>query len=276
MSPIKIIAPEGTWVNPKFPAPVAKCTTIAAECIGEAILHALSTAIPSSVAAAHGKMIQYFSSGFNPRTKRRWVDIDFFMTCEPSGGTEDYDGWDLGGPLFNLGGMRLPDVEIIETVKPVHMLQHEQEIDSAGVGKFRSGLGHVYRVQYLADSFDCAALVGAGMRDYVVPKGLFGGKSPKPNTAVMHQANGIMQKLDVGTFCNHYAGDVLECHFMGAGGFGHPIERDIEKVREDVRNELVSIEGARRDYAVVIEPITLEVNYKATEKLRKAQGKVYA
>jgi len=271
MVPIKIIAPEGRWVNPRFPAPVAKCTTIATECIGEAILLALSKAIRSSIAAPHGKMCQYFSSGFNPRTKRRWVDIDFFMTCAPSGGTEGYDGWDLGGPLFNLGGMRLPDVEIIELVKPVHILQHEQEPDSAGAGKFRSGLGHIYKVQYLVDSFDGAALVGAGMRDYVAPEGMFGGKKPKPNSVVMHRADGRIEKLDVGTFSNHYAGDIMECHFMAAGGFGDPFERDIEKVREDVSNEVVSIEGAKKDYGIIINPVTLQVDYKATEELRKAK-----
>lgn len=274
MVPIKVIAREGTWVNPTFPAPVAKCTTIAAECIGEAILIALSKAIPSFVAAAHGKICQYFSSGFNPRTKRRWVDLDFLMTPNPSGGTEGYDGWDLGGALCLLGGLRLPDVEIIELVKPVHILQHEQIPDSAGAGKFRSGMGHVYKVQYLVDSFDGAAMVGAGMRDYSVPSGLLGGKSPKPHTVAMHRVDGRIEKLDVGTFCNHYAGDTLESYIGAAGGFGDPFERDIEKVREDVSNELVSIDGAKKDYGVIINPATLEVNYKATEKLRKAHQTV--
>lgn len=268
MVPIKIIAPEGRCVNPTFPAPVAKCTTIATETIGEAILLALSKAIPESIAAPHGKMCQYFSSGFNPRTKRRWVDIDFFMTCAPSGGTEGYDGWDLGGPLFNLGGMRLPDLEIIELVKPVHVLQHEQVKDTAGAGKYRSGSGHVYRVQYLVDSFPGAALVGAGMRDYVAPEGLFGGKKPKPNSVVFHRANGTSEKIDVGTFYGHKAGDIMECHFMAAGGFGDPFDRDIEKVHEDVMNEVISIEAAEKEYGVVIDPSTIEVDYKATEKLR--------
>jgi N-methylhydantoinase B len=269
MVPVKIIAPEGRWVNPTFPAPVAKCTTIAAECVGEAILLALSEAIPSAIAAPHGKMTQYFSSGFNPRTKRTWVDIDFFMTCAASGGTEGYDGWDLGGPLFNLGGMRLPDVEIIELVKPVHILQHEQVPDSAGAGKFRSGLGHIYRVQYLDDTYDGAALVGAGMRDYVVSEGFFGGKKPKPISVVIHRANGQIEKVDTGSFCNLYKGDIMECYFMGAGGFGDPFERDIKKVQDDVINEVISVESAKKDYGVVVDPVTFEVDRKARDQLRR-------
>jgi len=268
--PIKIIAPYGTWLNPTFPAPVAKATTVATSCIGEALLLALSKAIPSSIATAHGKMSQYFCSGFNPRTKRKWADIDFLCCCQPSGGTEGYDGWDLGGPMFNLGSMRFPDIEITELVKPVHILQHEQEPDSAGAGKFRSGIGHAYRVQYLADTYPGSALVGDGMRAFSPPIGLFGGNSPKPNTVDVHRANGQTERIDVGTFCDMDASDIMEIHFMGAGGFGNPFERDIEKVREDVSNRVVSIEGARKDYGVVIDPITLEVDYKATEELRKA------
>ena len=56
---------------------------------------------------------------------------------------------------------------------------------------------------------------------------------------------------------------------MAAAGFGNPLERDIEEVREDVRNELISVEKAKKDYGVIIDPETLEVDFKATEELRK-------
>jgi len=269
--PIKIVAPEGRWVNPTFPAPVAKCTTQASECIGEAILMASSEAIPSSVAAAHGKLIQYISYGFNPRTKRMVVTADFLMSCAPSGGTEGYDGWDLGGPLMNLGSGQLPDIEIVELLGPLHILQHEQEMDSAGAGKFRSGLGHAYKIQFLADVAEDCCLVGSGMRDYVVPAGLFGGKSPKPNRVTIYRADSRVEKPDNNVVLGLCEGDVMESHLMGGGGFGDPYERDIEKVREDVINEVVSIEGARKDYGVVIDPVTMEIDYKSTEKLRKAR-----
>ncbi|MFC1861046.1 hydantoinase B/oxoprolinase family protein, partial [Chloroflexota bacterium] len=84
----------------------------------------------------------------------------------------------------------------------------------------------------------------------------------------MRRADGTIENLDVGTFCNHYSGDILECSIGAAGGFGNPFERDIEKVREDVSDVLVSIEGARKDYGVIIDASALEVDYKATEQLR--------
>ena len=65
----------------------------------------------------------------------------------------------------------------------------------------------------------------------------------------------------------------MEEHLMGAGGFGDPFERDGERVWQDVRNEVVSLEGAGRDYGVVIDPVTLEIDHEATNRLREAHRK---
>jgi N-methylhydantoinase B len=53
----------------------------------------------------------------------------------------------------------------------------------------------------------------------------------------------------------------------GGGGYGNPFERPIEKVVWDVKNGLVSIEGARADYGVVMNA-ALEVDHAATRELR--------
>lgn len=52
------------------------------------------------------------------------------------------------------------------------------------------------------------------------------------------------------------------------GGYGDPLERDIEAVRQDVFNEYVSFESAEKDYGVVIDPRTFEIDAEATKKLR--------
>ena len=60
----------------------------------------------------------------------------------------------------------------------------------------------------------------------------------------------------------------------GGGGWGDPLERDPERVKQDVRDEYVSPEGARRDYGVVIDgdvvrdPESLSIDRVATEQLR--------
>jgi N-methylhydantoinase B len=57
----------------------------------------------------------------------------------------------------------------------------------------------------------------------------------------------------------------------GGGGYGNPFERDVQKVVEDVRNGLVSLDGARLDYGVVItDRDSLTVDHAATAKLRAA------
>jgi len=64
-------------------------------------------------------------------------------------------------------------------------------------------------------------------------------------------------------------GDVCSNRTNGGGGFGDPLERDPVKVREDVLDGYVSVDGAREDYGVVINPQTLEIDVEGTKTLRK-------
>lgn len=272
ITPIKVIAPLGSVTNAKFPAPVATCVTAMVGCIAEAIWLALAPVIPHLITAAPGKGPTCFSRGFNPRTKRRYANMDFLFATYGSGGTEGYDGWPLGGSATNFGSMRVPDPEICELTYPIYVIQHEQEIDSAGAGKFRGGTGHIYRVKQLADT-DRAVTINEGKRDFSVPFGLFGGKNPKPCRLTRYLADGRVEEIDCFSNFDLKAGDILESHKAPAPGFGDPLERDIERVKEDVKNELVSINGAKEDYGVIINPVTLEVDIEATEKLRKERKK---
>jgi N-methylhydantoinase B len=273
LRPIKVIATEGTVVNPKFPAPVSLCTISTGSVIYEAIWLALSNAMPQWIAAGHSGFIGGGFPGFNPRTGRRYAFLDFICSRScPSGGTEGYDGWNQGGFTAELGVGQFPDIEIYELVFPIHILQHEQEIDSAGAGKFRSGMGHVYKVKFLEDC-EQGIILGWNLSDATVPPGLFGGKKPRPNKLILHRADGEVTELDANILITIKKGDILEHVFMSAPGFGDPFERNPEKMREDVRNELVSIQKAKEEYGVVINPVTLEIDVEATEKLRKQHKK---
>jgi len=59
------------------------------------------------------------------------------------------------------------------------------------------------------------------------------------------------------TLCE--GGDVIEFHSAGGGGYGNPFERDAEAVESDVGTAMSSIERAREDYGVVIDPDSLRV-----------------
>ena len=64
-------------------------------------------------------------------------------------------------------------------------------------------------------------------------------------------------------------GDQLIYQTAGAGGWGDPLQREAEKVRSDVARELVSADKARRDYGVVLDPDTGQVDHDATQRLRE-------
>ena len=63
-------------------------------------------------------------------------------------------------------------------------------------------------------------------------------------------------------------GLTVEKWAAGGGGYGDPFLRPVEKVHEEVLDELLSVEKARSDYGVVIDPVSLEVDVEATKRLR--------
>ena len=65
-------------------------------------------------------------------------------------------------------------------------------------------------------------------------------------------------------------GDVIIMDAAGGGAFGDPLDRDPEMVQEDVIQGYVSLEKARGNYGVVIDPSTMKLNPRATEELRRS------
>ena len=53
-----------------------------------------------------------------------------------------------------------------------------------------------------------------------------------------------------------------------SGGYGDPLERDPKLVRSDVLDGFTTAELAERDYGVVLDPETLELDLEATGRLR--------
>jgi N-methylhydantoinase B len=68
------------------------------------------------------------------------------------------------------------------------------------------------------------------------------------------------------------AGERIMFNYGGGGGWGDPLDRDTQAVLDDVLDEYVSVDGARRDYGVVLtgslDDLTLAVDQTATETLR--------
>jgi len=121
-------------------------------------------------------------------------------------------------------------------------------------------------------------LAPATIYTYVVGKrypmpGIAGGNPGSPNRLVARAGGAHAFEVgDKAGYIEHAAGERYEYHYGGGGGWGDPLERPPAKVLDDVLDEYVSVEGARRDYGVVLagslEELTLAVDHVATERLR--------
>ncbi len=266
MRPVSIVAPSGSLVNPVAPAPSTACTVLTAETITEAVWLALSQAVPERVQAAWGRWCAPATTGMNPRTGRPFGEIHF-LGKGGGGATAGFDGWDHIGTVICLGGLRSPDPELHELVNPYFIEQFEYRQDSAGAGKWRGGLGVTYRWRVEADNITCANF-GSGTQFDTAPFGLHGGQGGPPNRQMIHHADSRTEEVSVNSMSVLSKGDEVELLSSGGGGFGDPKERAIEKVVQDVKEGLVSIESARRDYGVAVNPTTFVVDETATAQLR--------
>ncbi|RLA98260.1 MAG: hydantoinase B/oxoprolinase family protein, partial [Deltaproteobacteria bacterium] len=170
--------------------------------------------------------------------------------------------------IFPANGANTP-VEIFESDTPLLVEARELVPDSGGPGRMRGGLGRKMVIRVPDDEYapqpPVTRAIQAGRCKYP-PEGIFGGK---PGAKAQFLVNGEPGDPSGLTFCK--PGDVVAFYSAGGGGYGDPFERDPEMVRRDVIYGYVSVEQAREDYGVVIDPETFEIDYKATERMRSGR-----
>lgn len=267
LRPIRIINPEGSFLNAKFPA----ATTFGNSLTGptsDAIFRAFSQALPKMVTAGWNRMLGFVVSGHDPRRDQPYVDILFLSLKGGSGATWMADGYDHIGLINCAGGILAQDYEMFEIHDPHFLIKHEYLQDSAGAGRWRGGLG--VETAFILQADDAMGVVfGDGVEDDARAFGFFGGKAGAPNRISLHQPDGatrvartkeIIRNIPRGTVFRQVAG--------GGGGYGDPFERPVEHVLEDVRNGLVSLQAARDDYGVAIDAAATEVHHRQTKASR--------
>ena len=264
--PVNIVIPEGTILNAKYPA----ATTFGNHLCppnADAIIRALSQAIPERVTAGWNQLLCYLTSGFDPRKKDSYVDIGFLGLKGGSGGTEGVDGYDHIGMIDASGGVLDQDYEMFEQQTPHLLLKHEYWLDSAGAGRWRGGLGVETAFKIGGEN---TKVVTFGDGDVESPFGLFGGKSATLNKIELQYPGGRVYKATSKDLIEDVpAGTVLFQQAGGGGGYGDPYLRDPVLVAREVKNGIISAEEAKKDYGVVIDPETSELNREKTEELRK-------
>jgi N-methylhydantoinase B len=256
----EVLLRKGSILSPRFPAAVGM-RGITWGLTNNAVLGTLAQADVESAPAGSGSYVVYYLRGLDSQTGQYTMFVDGIGVGY--GAKPWADGLDS---VYYLAQKNLP-VEFIEGQWPVRMLGYEFRRDSGGPGRYRGGVGVVRRVQVLRDGLSFSSRLS---NIEFPPWGTNGGEDGRSGFVVRNPGTDREQRLDPicpDTLLN--AGDVVEIHTSGGGGYGDPYERDPEAVRMDVLANCVSVEGARRDYGVVLDAKTFDLDIEATTRLRE-------
>ncbi len=268
--PVHVTAPPGSILNALDPAPVASRQAVG-HFVPSAIFAALAGALP-------GKLM---APGADPIWMSVWRGDSppFNLTVFQVGGTgarPTRDGLSAIG--FPSGVAGVP-AEVMENLAPIVLCRRQLRTDSGGAGTMRGGLGQLtefarrgggrWQVSCVVDRCRYAApgLLG-GQPGAIGELYLESGERPNPKTLLDLQPD-----------------EVLHLNMPGGGGYGDPLVRDPEQVRQDVIAGYVTPRAAAEQYAVVVrftgDPDSLVrmpgdwiIDEAATAELRKLKSKV--
>lgn len=270
---IDLIVPEGCCLNPPAGRSVAAGTHHPGTEVGEAIAKALAQVVPERCCPQIYKMgMPTVIFGQHPKTGKTFIDHSVDTFAAYCGAVRGQDGW--GAMNVSFGNLIRATAEINESIFPVRQLARDYETDSGGPGEYRGGCGSLYRKQVLVPATVYTYVVG---KKYPMP-GIAGGRDGSPNK-LMTKVGG-KEPFEVGDLSQripHQPGECYEYHYGGGGGWGDPLARPAEKVLDDVLDEYVSVEAARREYGVVLtgslDDFSLAIDAKATQALRAKMAK---
>jgi 5-oxoprolinase (ATP-hydrolysing) len=211
LKPLVIIIPEGSMLNPHYPASVVAGNVETSTCITNALFGALG------VMAASQCTMNNFTFGNQKH--------QYYETI--SGGSGAGGVFNAQGELtcgFNgtsvvqthMTNSRLTDPEVLETRFPVLLESYAIRAGSGGAGNWRGGDGGVRRVRFLEAM--TANILSNGR---VVPAfGLAGGEPGALGSNYVERVYGTTEVLaHIGT-AQVKAGDVFVIETPGGGGFG--------------------------------------------------------
>jgi len=271
--PIKVdFGRPGTMTNARVPAACGNSTTTIGQNLLNAMRDALRRFLPQeSLTAGWGSCVSAITSSTNPRTRKYYAEAHSNAMGSGGGAVWGVDGFPGALSEVSAGATTRPEVEDVENEIP-WLIHHSQfRTDSSGAGRWRGAPGTEYEVEFPDHKNISIYPIGEG--EEFLPPGVDGARNtliePKRLTRYFtRHGEKIPSERGRPAMFNEDRGEVLVLDVQGGGGVGDPFERDIEAVMVDVLNEIVSIEGARLDYGVVIDLETFEVNEKETSKLR--------
>ncbi|HEX4800801.1 MAG TPA: hydantoinase B/oxoprolinase family protein, partial [Sphingomicrobium sp.] len=201
LRPIMLVVPEGSMLNPKYPAAVVAGNVETSQVVTDALFAATGRLAPSQ-----GTM-NNFTFG-NDRHQ-------YYETIAGgSGAGPDHDG--TSAVQTHMTNSRLTDPEILETRLPVRLDQFAIRRGSGGQGAHKGGDGVVRAVTFLEPM---RANILANRRR-VPPRGILGGADAAPGRNWVERTDGTVQMLTATASADVQPGDRFVIETPGGGGFG--------------------------------------------------------
>jgi N-methylhydantoinase B len=260
---LKIEIQDGNYMMARHPAAMASWGRTLPTVV-DTIFRALEPALRGRLPAAHmgvlGGPIVFF--GNDQRTNQPFVT----QSIEGGGwgGRPTGDGESASVSVCQ-GDVRNAPIEKMELRWPILVRRRELRPDSGGAGQFRGGMGVETEVEGRVEGH--WSLTDMGRQAYP-PWGMEGGKPGATSASLMKlPSEDAFKPVNV---VRHLvpARTATIIATAGGGGWGDPLRRDPNLVRQDVLDGYVTIESAARDYGIVIDPRTLEIDIAATETSR--------
>ncbi len=261
--PIHVLAPEGSVLNARYPAPCG-ARGITGYRIVDCLFGALAQAVPELVAAdgAGGSTLPSFGGSDG---SRRFVFSECVMGTW--GATAGHDGQE-GVPHMASNQANVP-VEMIEADYPLRIEHYGFVADTGGAGKYRGGLAVARSYRVLADDMYFGVRSDKSTHP---PHGLFGGGAGAPtrNSVYLQGMERLLPPMPTDAITLQ-SGDLYSHQMAGGGGYGNARERDPERVRADVLDDKLTLSHARDVYGVVLaDNADRTVDAAATRLLRES------
>ena len=241
--PLTVTAPPNTMVSAEYPAPCDSYGYVA-EMIVHLIIRALSQVIPERCPACSYQMAAFQFYRNDPRHGKPFT---YGEPLDGGGGAFHYDDGATGIMFLGNGDAPNVPVEIAETRYPVRVQRYAIHVGSAGSGQYRGGFGIIRDYEMLEDHI---LIQTSNENTQYPPWGLHGGKQSGASEFIFwqgtkHEVRMTDRVSDYGPF---HTGDRLSFRTTGGGGWGEPKKRARERIEEDLKNGLLSVEDAKRVY----------------------------
>jgi N-methylhydantoinase B len=234
--------PPGTLLTPIFPAPTNARTFVILRLLG--VLAGVVAKAVDGKMPADQETIRYTGVYGEDRDGQPYLMRE--VLGGGSGGRYYADGEDT---IHVVPDSRNLPTEFTESRFPFLVERLGLAVDSGGAGQYRGGLGYEKHIQMLKD----AHFMSIADRSILACWGVKGGKAGKPFSVVIDAGGPNEREVDALADADLVrAGEVIRIRTTGGGGWGDPLDRDLDAVVRDVRWGKVSLAAAKADYGVIL------------------------